>query len=65
MQPKKKVRGEKMTYNFYDEYSIARNQFHNQQFPSEYLDDILVRLAYHSSAIAQYSSGKNFATRIV
>lgn len=40
-----------MTYNFYDEYSIARNQFHNQQFPSEYLDDILVRLAYHSSAI--------------
>jgi len=40
-----------MTYNFYDEYSIARNQFHNKQFPSEYLDDILVRLAYHSSAI--------------
>src|SRR5699024_3877829 len=40
-----------MTYNFYDEYSIARNQFHNQHFPSEYLDIILVRLAYHSSVI--------------
>ncbi|EOW1885535.1 Fic family protein [Enterococcus hirae] len=40
-----------MTYHFYDEYSIARNQFYHQQFPSEYLDDILVRFAYHSSAI--------------
>ena len=40
-----------MNYGFYDEYSIARNQFHNRKFPMEYLDDILVRLAYHSSAI--------------
>ncbi len=41
----------RMNYGFYDEYSIARNQFHNRKFPMEYLDDILVRLAYHSSAI--------------
>lgn len=40
-----------MSGYYSDEYAIARNQFENQQFSSEYLDDILVRLAHHSSAI--------------